>query len=72
MLNEINKMSDLLPGYRLQVAWQNGGCSSKMAADVFLDNILKNDFHKWDPEKHVNMLKSDSRDIKREPSPAAI
>ena len=54
MLEQVNQMPDLLPGYQLKVVWQDGLCSAVRGANIFLDNILLNKYHAFAPGKTLN------------------
>ncbi|CAK0788109.1 unnamed protein product [Prorocentrum cordatum] len=49
MLDEINKKADLLPGYRLRMAHQDGQCSADRVSNMFLGNLFKDTYEVFAP-----------------------
>ncbi|CAK0839895.1 unnamed protein product, partial [Prorocentrum cordatum] len=49
MLDEINKKADLLPGYRLRMAHQDGQCSADCVSNMFLRNLFKDTYEVFAP-----------------------
>ena len=59
MLEEVAKNTNLLPGYELQVVWQDGRCAGETGREVFLTNVFDKEYRVFAPNASVDELDVD-------------